>query len=191
MCERLGVWARIYALNEFSMESSYHSLFAAWRELGLVDKCGIPHKIGFIRNSLFGDKSLQFNLSWSPNQGISSIEGPYPHFNIPTAFQWCYGAQSRVVINCPESGVYLINLSYYSTLFDFLEIKLIFNDKPLTSFILERTEIGVSAQIEFKVHCLMGSNLLDIFPDHLRPITEVEHRALTFMLKNIELHKIN
>lgn len=48
LCERLGGWARIHAANEFSLESSFHSMFLNWRKLGLVDQWKIPHKIGFV-----------------------------------------------------------------------------------------------------------------------------------------------
>lgn len=45
LCADLGLWARLYAQNEFSIESMYHSYFVLWRDLGLVDKWKIPHKI--------------------------------------------------------------------------------------------------------------------------------------------------
>lgn len=190
MCERLGSWARIYALNEFSLESAYHSLFAAWRGLGLVDQWALPHKIGFVRNSVIVDESLLLIKSWFPRQGVSAPEGPYPQFDLPTSFQWCYGARSRVVVHCPEEGAYLIRLSYYSNLFESLEIKLQVNGESLDSFAIKRSNPGVSAHVEFQINGLAGANSVDIFPDQAISPTDDEPRALTFMLKNIELQKI-
>ena len=190
MCECLGAWARIYALNEFSLESAYHSLFTTWRGLGLVDQWGAPNKIGFVRNSAFVDESLRSVQSWFPRHGVSSLEGPYPQFDLPTVFQWCHGAQSRVVVHCPEEGAYLIRLTYYSNLFESLEIKLLVNGESLDSIAIKRTKPGISAHAEFYINGLTGANSVDMFPDQARATTDDEPRALTFMLKNIELQKI-
>lgn len=189
MCERLGSWARIYALNEFSLESAHHSLFTTWRGHGLIDQWRAPHKISFVRHSAFVDESLCSVQSWLPNHGISAIEGPYPQFDLPTAFQWCHGAQSRIIVLCPEEGAYLIRLTYYSNLFESLEIKLIVNGKHSEPITLKRTKPGISAHAEFQINGLPGSNSIDMFPDQARATTDTEPRALTFMLKNIELQK--
>jgi glycosyltransferase involved in cell wall biosynthesis len=47
LCANMGQWARLYARNEFSTESMYHSFFVIWRKLGLVDKWKAAHKIRF------------------------------------------------------------------------------------------------------------------------------------------------
>jgi len=188
-CKRLGAWARIYALNEFSLESAYHSLFTAWRGLGLIDQWGAPNKIGFVRQSAFVDESLRTDIFWRAVHGISAVEGPYPQFDLPTVFQWCHGAQSRVVVHCPEEGAYLIRLTYYSNLFESLEVKLLVNGESLESIAIKRTKPGISAHAEFKINGLTGANSVDMFPDQARATTDAEPRALTFMLKNIELQK--
>ncbi|RFC36368.1 MAG: Glycosyltransferase involved in cell wall bisynthesis [Candidatus Nitrotoga sp. LAW] len=191
MCKNLGSWARIYALNEFSLESAYHSLFTTWRHLGLIDQWGAPHKIGFIRPSAFVDESLRPVTSWRAVHGVSAIEGPYPQFDLPTAFQWCHGAQSRVVVHCPEEGRYLIRLTYYSNLFESMEVKLHANGGYLDSIAIKRTKPGISAHAEFQINGLAGANLIDVFPGQAREPTHDEPRALTFMLRDIKLQRID
>ena len=191
MCEHLGSWARIYALNEFSLESAYHSLFTTWRELGLVNKWGAPHKIGFDRHSAFVDESLNSVTSWRSAHGISAIEGPYPQLSLPTTFQWCHGKQSSVVLHCPGEGRYLIRLTYYSNLFESIEVKLHANGESLDSISIKRTKPGKSAHAEFQINGLAGANHIDIFPEQASDPTHGEPRALTFMLKDIKFQQID
>lgn len=190
-CKHLGSWARIYASNEFSLESAYHSLFSAWRGLGLIDQWGTPNKIGFVRDSAFAGESSCSVTSWRALHGISAVEGPYPQFDLPTTFQWCHGVQSRVVVHCPEDGRYLIRLTYYCNLFDSIEVKLHANGISLDSISIKRTKPGIAAHAEFQINALSGANLIDFFPDQVREPTHDEPRALTFMLKNIKFQQIN
>ena len=190
MCEQLGVWARIYGLNEFSLESSHHSLFTTWSRLGLIDQWEIPHKIGFVRHSAILDETLGSVQTWFPKHGISAIEGPYPQFNLPTTFQWCHGEQSRVVVRCPEDGCYLIKIEYYSILFDSIEVNIYVNNESKDSITIKRTRCGILDQAEFKFIGLPGANQIDFFPSQVSEPTLDEPRALTFMLKDITLHRI-
>src|SRR5450759_1873704 len=191
MCEDLGSWARIYALNTFSLESAYHSLFTTWRELGLIDQMGVPHKIGFVRHSALVDESLRSDKAWRAVHGVSAVEGPYPQFGLPTTFQWCHGAQSRIAVYCPQEGSYLIKLVYYSNMFGSLEVKIDSNGATLDSITIKRTKPGTSEHAEFKFDGLAGTNLIDMFPSHARKPTHEEPRALTFMLKEITLQRID
>ncbi len=187
LCNSLGIWARLYALNEFSIESAYHSLFATWRKLGLIDHLGVANKIGFNPNSASMDESLR---PWYPSYGVSEIEGPYPEFDLPSTFQWCFGTHSRVVLNCSEDGIYLIKLSYYCNLFESIEVKLQLNGESLSHINLVQTKAGLSEYVEFKINGLHGLNTLDLYPDSAREPTSDESRSLTFMIKNIEFQKI-
>lgn len=187
LCESLGSWARIYARNEFSLESSYHSLFAAWRLLGMVDQWGLPHKIGFVRASSFVDDSLLPATIWRPVHGVSATEGPYPQFGLPTTFQWCHGAQSRIVVICQKEGNYRVQLTYYCNLFDSIEVKLDSNGQPATSIIIKRTTPGITTQVGFSIDAVAGANYLDFFPSRWSQPTNDEPRALTFMLQNVEV----
>jgi len=189
MCESLGTWARIYACNEFSLESAYHSLFATWRGLGLVNQWGAPHKIGFVRRSALVDEALRSITSWRAVHGVSAVEGPYPQFDLPTTFQWCHGAQSRVVVHCQEEGRYLIRLTYYSNLFESMNVKLHANGGSLDAITIKRTKPGILAHAEFQLNGLAGPNLIDIFPGQASEPTQDEPRALTFMLKDITIAK--
>lgn len=58
--------ARIYAVNEFSIERSYASFFQVLNEQGLVDVFGIPHKSSFKESSAIIDNVKQGwrDLSW-------------------------------------------------------------------------------------------------------------------------------
>lgn len=53
LCQSLGIWARIYALNEFTLESSYHSLFSTLCDVGVIDQCPAAHRIGFLKQSSY------------------------------------------------------------------------------------------------------------------------------------------
>jgi glycosyltransferase involved in cell wall biosynthesis len=190
ICKHLGSWGRIYALNEFSLESAYHSLFVTWREAGLIDSCGVPHKIGFTNFSAFIGDRLRPITSWHSVHGISAIEGPWPQLGLPTTFQWCYGQQSRIVVNCPEEGLYQIRLVYLNNLFRSLEIKLTVNGEPLNSIVIKRTSRGKPAFVDFQITGLAGENFIDFFPSKIKEPTKDDPRALTFILKDISLQKI-
>ena len=187
LCERLGSWARIYARNEFSLESSFHSLFVAWRSLGMIDQWGVPNKIGFVRSSAFVDEALRPTTIWRPVHGISPTEGPYPQFGLPTTFHWCHGDQSRISVNCPKEGKYRVTLTYYCNLFSSIEVKLDVNGQPATSIIIKRTKPGKVAQVGFSIDAIAGANYLDFFPSRWSSPSNNEPRALTFMLQNVEV----
>jgi glycosyltransferase involved in cell wall biosynthesis len=191
LCEHLGSWARIYALNEFSLESAYHSLFTIWRGLGLIDQLGAPHKIDFIRRTAFVDESLSTVMSWRAVHGISDVEGPYPQLGVPTTFQWCHGEQSRVVVYCPEEGLYKIRLSYYSYLFRSMEVKLHANGESLDSISIKRTKTGKPAHAEFQINGRAGANVIAFSPCQAREPIHDEPRALTFMLRDIKMQRID
>lgn len=190
LCRNLGIWARIYALNEFSLESSYHSLFAIWRKLGLIDQWKAPHKIGFRHASSFLDERLRSVTYWRAVHGISGTEGPYPEFDLPTTFRWCHGPHSRIVAHCPERARYLIRLTYYSSLFNSLDVELHANGEPLNVLSIKRTRPGKSAYIEFEISAETETNYIDLFPGSAMTPTTEEPRALTFMLQDVELQRI-
>lgn len=189
-CKALGAWARIYAVNEFSLEASYHSLFSAWRGFGLIDRWGAPHKVGFVRPSAFVDERLQSVKPWRSVHGISGVEGPYPQFDLPNTFQWCHGGQSRVAVHCRDAGRYSVKMVYYCNLFESLELKLQINGAIAEPILIDRTSPQESGAVEFEINGLSGANYIDIFPAQTIEPTKDEPRALSFMLQKIDLKRI-
>lgn len=184
---RLGGWAPIYAANEFSLESSFHSLFNAWRSLGLVDKWALPHKIGFVRSSRFVDDSLGQIPVWQPIEGLSSVEGPYPASDIATTFRWCHGKVTTIKLNCSDGGPHILRMSYYSSLFDLLIVKVYAEGHPVGVVNITRTAPGVAATATIFLDANPGWNRIELRPDRVREGTRGEPRALSFMLREIEL----
>ncbi len=184
---RLGGWARVYAANEFTLESSFHSLFNAWRSLGLVDKWGLPHKVDFVRSSRFVDDSLGQIPVWQPVEGLSSVEGPYPTSDIPTTFRWCHGAVTTIRLNCSEGGPCVLRMSYYSNLFDSLIVKVYAQGRPVGIVNITRTASGAAANATIFLDANPGWNRIELRPDRVREPTGEDPRALSFMLREIEL----
>jgi glycosyltransferase involved in cell wall biosynthesis len=184
---RLTGWAPIYSANEFSLESSFHSLFQVWRTLGLVDKWGLPHKIGFVRSSRFVADALGSMPVWQPMEGVSAIEGPYPDHDIPTAFRWCHGKVTRIRVHCSEGGPHILRVGYYSNLFDALKVQVIADGQLIDSITISRTIPGLPSFVEITVDAHPGWNSLELIPERLREPSEDERRALSFMLREIEL----
>lgn len=190
-CASMAAWARIHALNEFSLEISYRSLFLVWRQMGLIDRWHLPHKIGFSRKSALVDESLRPVAHWRPVHGVSPSEGPYPQFDLPTKFNWCHGTESRLAFFSLDDGRYSIRLTYYSTIFKTLDIEVKFNNENAGAFTLNRTDPGVANHIEFQAIARAGENIINIhssataLPDHNEP------RMLTFMLKDLEPRRLD
>jgi hypothetical protein len=191
LCCNLGQWARIYAANEFSLESSYRSLFNVWRSLGLVDKWQLPHKVGFIRQSRFLDATLGALSQWRAVDGISSVEGPYPASGVPTSFRWCHGSKVIVRINSPEAGPMAVHLSYYSNLFDEIEVAVRVNGEAADPVTIHRTDSDQTRSATIFLEARRGWNKLELMPDRILPPSGQEQRALTFMLKDIEMNAWN
>lgn len=178
-------WANIYAANEFSLEASYRSLFGVWRTLGLVDKWGLPHKVGFVGPSRFIDETSEAAPTWQPIEGVSPAEGPYPE--IPTQFNWCVGEKTVIRINCFEGGLCTLRLKYYSTLFDSLVVTVSNAGELAGNMTMTRTAPGVAAVASLRFTAHAGWNRIELRPDRLRPPSETEARALTFMLKDVDV----
>jgi hypothetical protein len=183
----LRFWAPIHTANEFSLESSYHSLFKVWRSLGLVDKWGIPHKVGFRGSSRYVVDASVSLPNWQALEGLSPIEGPYPTSNISTAFRWCHGSATRIRVNCFEGGPYTLRLSYYSNLFESIYVQVCAERQFVCGIPIDRTDSGIHSTVAIAFDSQPGWNRIDLLPDRLREPTGDEPRALSFMLKDIEV----
>jgi glycosyltransferase involved in cell wall biosynthesis len=186
---RLSGWAPIYAANEFSLEASFHSLFKVWRSLGLVDKWGLPHKVGFVRSSRFIDDSLGSIPVWQPIDGLSSVEGPYPASDISTSFRWCHGRVTSLRVNCREGGPHILRLAYYCNLFDTLMVRVSVDGQAAGALTMSRTTAGVPSIASISFDARPGWNRIDLHPEHVREPSGGETRALSFMLKEIDLSR--
>lgn len=180
----LSTWAPIFAANEFSLESSYHSLFNVWRSLGLVDKWGLPHKVGFVRTSRFIDESAESIPSWQPIEGISPVEGPYT--DIPTQFRWCHGEVSVIRVNCAEGGPRVLRVAYYSTLFDSLAVNVSAAGRTVGELAVARTPPGALGHASLVFNARPGWNRVELRPERLREPFGGETRALSFMLRDVD-----
>ena len=185
----LSAWAPIYAANEFSLESSYHSLFRVWCSLGLVDKWQIPHKVGFVRSSRFVDNTSASLPIWQSIEGLSAVEGPYLASEIPTAFRWCHGKVLRIRVNCFEGGAYVLRMSYFSNLFDLIGVQVYEQMQLLCTVTITRTFSGVPSVVAIAFNSEPGWKLIDLLPDRRSIPTPDEPRALSFMLKDIEISR--
>jgi hypothetical protein len=188
LCDSLGHWAHIYAANEFSLESSYRSLFTVWRASGLVDSCQLPHKIGFVRQSAFVDDSFPLSADEKCRgiKGVSALEGPYPP-DIPSTFWWCYGAETIIKLDCGAGGRQRVRLKYYSPLFDVIKIAVYVNDFLASEVRLHETDFGKADVVDILINAQSGWNVLKLMPNRVREPTDNEKKALTFMLQEIEI----
>lgn len=185
LLDRLSGWAPIYAANEFSLESSYHSLFNVWRSMGLVDQWQVPHKTGFVRSSRFVDGALGSLPVWQAVDGVSPVEGPYP--DIPTTFRWCHGKLTSFRVNCEQGGPRVLSLTYYSSLFDSLTVSVSAAGRQLGNIDLGRTAPGEPSTVSIYFDAHPGWNRVELYPERVREPEGGESRALSFMLKEIEL----
>jgi glycosyltransferase involved in cell wall biosynthesis len=176
----LGRLSHIYAMNEFSIESSYRSFFNVFDKSGLIDDLAIPHKITFISNK---EESNVLNKGWSGLKGVSIKEGPYPEFNIHHEFYWCYGDNISLLINSPLNTKNIL-VEYLNPLFDDLKLDINLNDVQNESVTLLKTK---SDPLSFNIDIPEGMVVenLKIFPNKFLNPSSTETRALSFQIKNI------
>lgn len=191
LCRSMARWSRIYALNEFTLEASYHCLFSVLREKGLIDKIGVANKIGFKSNLPIDSQPNLSIRPWRVIDGISIVEGPYPQLNLNSTFRWCFGAHSRLVINTPTAGNYKVKLIYFNLLFKKLVVRLEYNQKKIRDVALKHTKSGKPAVLEFNVYSQGGADFLDIYPEFFSKVSELEARPLSFAIQDIKIQLDN
>jgi glycosyltransferase involved in cell wall biosynthesis len=184
-CYALGQWAAIYGKNEFSLETGYRSLFQVWDQLGLVDRWGLPHRIGFSRGSEFVPQPAA-KRSWRPESGISGIEGPFPP-ELPTRFHWCHGPRSSIRIHGAQEGRLRVQLSYYCPLFDTMTVMVGCKGRAQQAIALHRTSGGAPGSVEISVEAGPAWNSLVFEPDRRQPAGPDERRELSFMILAVEV----
>jgi glycosyltransferase involved in cell wall biosynthesis len=184
-CRLLGGWAAIYSRNQFSIESSYRSLFHVWDQLGLVDRWQLPHRIGFSRGCEFVPNPAGQRV-WRPEAGISVVEGPFPP-EFPMRFHWCHGPRSTIRVHAVEPDRLRVRLSYYCPLFDMMTLLVGCKGRPQLVVTLYRTSGGALGSVEFTVESGSAWNSLSFEPDRRLPAGPEEPRELSFMIHGVDV----
>jgi hypothetical protein len=72
-----------------------------------------------------------------------------------------------------------------------MEVKLHANGESLDSISIKRTKTGKPAHAEFQINGRAGANVIAFSPSQAREPIHGEPRALTFMLRDIKLQRID
>jgi glycosyltransferase involved in cell wall biosynthesis len=158
---QMGQWGRVYVQNEWSVMASYYHLFRAWRRLGLLQKLGLPEKIGFlpalpelppVRIIHRGEGMTLDPVSLGPE------EGPYPEYSLPR-FRWAYGPVSEMHVHSSRSGSHSLVLRYRN-LHPGQTMNLAINGHSLGAFPLPATGIDKGRLVCVKAELREGGNTL-------------------------------
>ena len=115
----LGRWARLHAEAAWSLEACYRGLFQVLRRQGIVDRLGLPHKIGFRPDACGGQVRALADaaLGWTPVSGVGREEGPYPEAGMMTRFRWLHHPECRLDLRAETSGPHVVALRFQNRLF--------------------------------------------------------------------------
>lgn len=181
----LSFWSRIYAKNEFTLESCYRSFFHVLESQGVIDSNKMPHKIGFSKPITIIQESLGDISKWLPVKNISAQEGPYaPDFDFK--FKWCLGPISSFRVYSDTAKSCGLKLIYRSPIFD--KISAILNDQisgQTIKLVLQNT--GSIDFVEFRMNLISGWNHVEMHLDNYLEPNDSEPRALSFMLIDFEI----
>jgi glycosyltransferase involved in cell wall biosynthesis len=179
----LAFWTEIYGRNEFSLESSYHSLFGLLDGCGVIDRLALAHKISFdhegeLMPSMSAASGIQIL------EGVSPLEGPYPP-RFPKPIRWCHGRQIRLRAgsgtSCP--GTYRFVLQ--QPLFDTLEVDIWADGVWVQRVRLGRLDAENTHTVV--VECDSPSGMVEFLfvPSNHQLPSSGETRALAFMLLSV------
>ncbi len=99
--ERMGRWARLWAENQWSMTSSYRSLYLALRESGARRGWVVPPKIDLaIKPEAVPTVAVLSAAlpNWRAVSGLDPWEGPYPTKSLRQRFRWTIGPVTKIVL---------------------------------------------------------------------------------------------
>ncbi len=99
--ERMGCWARLWAENQWSMTSSYRSLYLALRESAEQRGWVVTPKIDLaIRPEPVPMPAMLSALlpAWRVESGMDPWEGPYPQKHLHQRFRWTVGPIAKLVL---------------------------------------------------------------------------------------------
>jgi len=186
----LARWGRIHAENIWSLEACYRSLFIAFRRLGLVDRLGLPHKIGFIPGQPAAaafDEPERRGRSWVPGTGVCPEEGPYPEHDLPARFHWVCGPKSRVELLCRESGPHFVAIDYQNPLFEGLPLTIEIDGVEVRRVRLPKTAGGASSLLHFKADLATGARSMTLTFGRWQEPGAAERRALAMIIRRIHV----
>jgi glycosyltransferase involved in cell wall biosynthesis len=180
----LSFWAAIYGKNEFSLESSYHSLFGLFDADGLVDRMALPHKIGFDhKTDLMPAMATAAGVQML--EGISPLEGPYPP-RFPKPIMWCHGRRIRLRAGSGKPGAGTYRFVVQQPLFEALDVDVWADGVWAQRVRLGRLEAADTHTVV--VDCSSPSGMVDFrfVPSELHSPAGGERRALAFMLLSVK-----
>ena len=180
----LSFWTEIYGKNEFSLESSYHSLFGLFDACGLVDRMALPHKIAFDhKTDLMPAVAMPSGVQML--EGISPLEGPYPP-RFPKPIMWCYERSIRLRAGSGNPGAITYRFVVQQPLFDALDVDVWTDGVWAQRVRLGRLEADDTHTIV--VDCESPSGIVEFLfvPSELQPPTVSEKRALAFILLAVQ-----
>ncbi|MGN6368552.1 MAG: glycosyltransferase [Phycisphaerae bacterium] len=110
--EEMGVWGRLYAENEWSVEKAYHELHVALERGGILKRIGVGAKIRFVpvARELLAPVTLGLTAGrWGAASGFEPWEGPYPEQGLPRC-RWMVGPVSRVKVKVTRPGIHHLRI---------------------------------------------------------------------------------
>jgi glycosyltransferase involved in cell wall biosynthesis len=158
---QMGLWGRIYVENEWSAEAAYFHLFQTWRKTGLLDRLGVPEKIGFAAERPALPECQPIHRGAGLTVGPTSLgpeEGPYPEHSLGK-FRWAYGPVSEMQLHSETSGSHSLVLRYRN-LREGQTMRLGLNGEDLGQFALPQTGIKTGRLLCLKAGLRQGPNTL-------------------------------
>ncbi|HZT17832.1 MAG TPA: glycosyltransferase [Dongiaceae bacterium] len=185
----MGVWGRLFAANEWSLEAGYRHFFLALERSGLRARLGIPRRINFVPGPGHARRPSRSDL-WDRGEGMGEIEGPYPDRGLPTRFHWCTAPSSRASLKAEAEGRYLVLIEYQNPWLPGQEVTIFLDGRALASHRLRRTPRDSTRLICFRAPLTRGSHELRLAFSRSLPANGAETRRLALMLNDIHLERL-
>ena len=177
---QVSMTAEIYAVANFSLEASFHSIFSSFKGERICGEELFPAKISFKEEQ---DIELLNKSFWSKAKGISDCEGPYPDFGIHEQFFWCHGPESIIIINSAVEGSTIV-ISLANQLFESLEIRVVLNGLDYKTLSFDKTTKNYQ-QIKVNIS-KNGRQEIKLLPSIYLNNNSDDARMLSFRLLTVE-----
>ncbi len=159
----MAEWGRVYVESEWSAHASYYHLFLALLRHGVIERAGLPRKIGFTvePRALPEPKPTDRveGLTIDP-QEMGPEEGPYPEHGLPR-FRWAYGPTSRVDVRSSRSGDFSLIIRYRKQHAG-QSVKVTLRDREIGTFPLRQTGIAQGHFLCLPANLDTGRNALQL-----------------------------
>ena len=110
--EEMGVWGRMFAENEWSVEKAYHELHVALERGGMLRKLGVGPKVRFAPIPLRLLEPVTVGLTagkWAAVSGFDPWEGPYREQGLPKC-RWMVGPVSKLQVRVTRPGLHHLRI---------------------------------------------------------------------------------